>query len=112
MDLPAITNRRITVWNAYQSINAFKASKEGNGHIFWFLSPKAKEVIKTLRDLGIPAASHFEAAHLTPVGKKYGKVRSPVFVSHEISEELVRLPTDVSEEAAVRISNIVNEVIK
>ena len=51
-----ITDRRVRAWRVYNKlINAFKASKEGNGHIFWFLTRKQREVIEKLRKVGVKA---------------------------------------------------------
>ena len=76
------------------------------GHIFWFLG--GEKLRTKLREKGIKAASHYEAAHLTPIGKKYGKVISTVSVSQEVADSIIRLPTEVSQEEARRIVQTVN----
>lgn len=108
-----ITQRRQNAWKVYSNeIKAFsKAGKPGNGHIFWFLNDNRDVVIQKLRDRGIKAASHFEAAHLTPVGRRYGRVHSAITVAQDVAERIIRLPTDVTEAEARNISLTVNEVI-
>lgn len=110
--LPEITQKRLKAWGVYfRHIEAPKAKVSGNGHIFWFLSEKQGEVVKALRAKGVKAATHYEPAHLTQPGRRHGKVYQPIVVSQYVSRRIVRLPTNVSEEEALTISQKVNEVL-
>lgn len=107
-----ITQKRLKAWNVYfNHVDARTSKHSGNGHIFWFLSEKQEEVCQDLRAKGIKAATHYEPAHLTQPGRKYGRVYQPIVVSQYVSKRLVRLPTNVSEEEAFNIAKQVNEVI-
>lgn len=105
------THLRQKAWSVYKRlVQAPHAQKLGNGHIFWFLTDNQREVIRALRERGVKAASHYEAAHLTQVGRKYGRSVDCKNASY-IASRIVRLPTNVSESEAVSISNVVNEVL-
>lgn len=107
-----ITQIRLKAWRTYERlVQAPKASYEGNGHIFWFLTENQQSVLSGLRSRSVKASQHYEPAHLTPTGMRYGRVYQPITISQYISKRIVRLPTDVTEEEAVQISHKVNEVL-
>ncbi len=112
-DLPEVTNRRRQAWQVYtESIKVkARARKQGNGHIFWFLHDDRDPFILTLRNLGVHATSHYEAAHLCAPGKLHGRIHGDLSVSERVASSIVRLPTDVSEARAREVAYIVNQVL-
>lgn len=108
--LSEITASRVKSWKVYaEAIDLPCASRPGNGHIFWFLTPRRDEVKAELARRGVRAASHYEAASTTAVGRRYGR---SVGITHapRIAAQILRLPTDVDEARAAEIADIVNEV--
>jgi dTDP-4-amino-4,6-dideoxygalactose transaminase len=102
-----ITKRRLDVWKKYHEI--FKNLEESgkvrrpiipkecqhNGHIYYLLLNKRyerNEILKKLRESGVYAVFHYQPLHSSPAGKKYGRHASPLPVTDDISERIIRLP--------------------
>lgn len=111
LGLSSITDSRRRIFRLYrEGLESLPCARlEGNGHIFWFLTPNREEVKRKLLQKGVPVASHYEAASQTRVGRKYGRF-GEVVNSKLVADQILRLPTGVSEERAVEIINIVKEV--
>jgi len=102
-----ITQKRLDIWNKYHEIfqDLEKTEKvrrpiipeecEHNGHIYYLLLDKRynrDSVLKKMNELGVNAVFHYQPLHCSPAGKKYGKHSSPLPVTYDISERIIRLP--------------------
>ena len=105
-NLSYVTEKRLKVWKVYRdNIEAtFKASKPGNGHIFWFLSDHREKLFSAIPEL----VGHYTPLHLTKPGLKYGRVHGLLGNSVYAAKRLVRPPMNVTEEEAFRISERIN----
>ncbi len=66
-----------------------------NGHLFYILTDTLvtrTDLINRLKNLGILAVFHYLPLHLSPAGRKWGRVSEPLPVTEEISNRLLRLP--------------------
>jgi dTDP-4-amino-4,6-dideoxygalactose transaminase len=106
-DLQAITDKRLRVWKVYrENIKAsLKASKPGNGHIFWFMSGKRDRLLSRMPEL----VKHYTPLHLTKPGMRFGKTHGSLKNSIFAAEHIVRPPMNVTEEEAFRLSETINE---
>ena len=105
-DWRTISLNRLDRWNHYH--DSFKKldsyniklpqipdNVQHNGHIFFFHVSDAKtrtNLLSVLKQKGIQATSHFEPLHLSPAGKRYGRVSGKLRVTEDASATLVRLP--------------------
>jgi dTDP-4-amino-4,6-dideoxygalactose transaminase len=103
----AITRRRLDIWNVYHEAFA-EPETEGklrrpvipghcthNAHMYYLLtaSPQARTVmLDSLRQAGIGAVFHYIPLHSSPAGMKYGRTTTPLPVTDDTSERLIRLP--------------------
>jgi len=102
-----ITQKRLNIWNKYHEIfqDLEKSEKvrrpiipkgcEHNGHIYYLLLDKKynrDRVLQKMKELGVNAVFHYQPLHSSPAGKKYGKHFSPLPVTDDISERIIRLP--------------------
>ena len=102
-----ITLKRLDIWDKYHEIfqDLEKIEKvrrpiipkecEHNGHIYYLLLDKRynrDSVLKKMNELGVNAVFHYQPLHCSPAGKKYGKHSSPLPVTYDISERIIRLP--------------------
>ena len=102
-----ITQKRLDIWNKYHEIfhDLEKTEKvrrpiipkgcEHNGHIYYLLLDKKynrDRVLQKMKELGVNAVFHYQPLHSSPAGKKYGKHFSPLPVTDDISERIIRLP--------------------
>jgi len=102
-----ITQKRLDIWNKYHEIfqDLEKIEKvrrpiipeecEHNGHIYYLLLNKRynrDSVLKKMNELGVNAVFHYQPLHSSPAGKKYGKHTSPLPVTDDIGERIIRLP--------------------
>ena len=102
-----ITLKRLDIWDKYHEIfqDLEKTEKvrrpiipeecEHNGHIYYLLLDKRynrDSVLKKMNELGVNAVFHYQPLHCSPAGKKYGKHSSPLPVTYDISERIIRLP--------------------
>lgn len=66
-----------------------------NGHIYYLLAPdrpRRSALLAALKRDGIDATSHFSPLHLSPAGRKFGRIAGPLAVTENVAERLVRLP--------------------
>ena len=102
-----ITQKRLNIWNKYHEIfqdleNTEKVRRpiipeecEHNGHIYYLLLNKRynrDSVLQKMKEQGVNAVFHYQPLHSSPAGKKYGKYSSPLPVTDDISERIIRLP--------------------
>jgi dTDP-4-amino-4,6-dideoxygalactose transaminase len=102
-----ITQKRLDIWNKYHNIfedleNTEKVRRpiiqkecEHNGHIYYLLINERfnrEKVLHKMNELGVNAVFHYQPLHSSPAGKKYGKHYSPLPVTDDISERIIRLP--------------------
>ena len=102
-----INQKRLDIWNKYHNIfqdleNTEKVRRpiipsecEHNGHIYYLLINKRynrEKVLHKMNELGVNAVFHYQPLHSSPAGKKYGKYSSPLPVTDDISERIIRLP--------------------
>ena len=102
-----ITQKRLDIWDKYHEIfqDLEKSEKvrrpiipkecEHNGHIYYLLLDKKynrDSVLQKMKELGVNAVFHYQSLHSSPAGKKYGKHSSPLPVTDDISERIIRLP--------------------
>ena len=102
-----ITADRLSVWHKYYRIFEDLESTEKvrrpiipkecehNGHIYYLLLNKRynrDSVLHKMNELGVNAVFHYQPLHSSPAGKKYGRHTSPLHVTDDISERIIRLP--------------------
>ena len=102
-----ITKERLNIWNAYHEIFHDLENTDlirrpivplhckHNGHIYYLLLNKKfcrDNILQKLKVNGVNAVFHYQPLHLSPAGLKYGRTESPLDVTHDISERLIRLP--------------------
>ena len=102
-----ITQKRLDIWDKYHEIfqDLEKIEKvrrpiipkecEHNGHIYYLVLNKRynrDSVLKKMNELGVNAVFHYQPLHSSPAGKKYGKHTSPLPVTDDTSERIIRLP--------------------
>jgi dTDP-4-amino-4,6-dideoxygalactose transaminase len=104
---PAITAQRLKIWNHYHAALApveergllrrpiVPESCKHNGHLYYILarSPEEREQsIAKLKEDGIQSVFHYLPLHLSPAGKKYGRVGGDLSKTVDLSARLLRLP--------------------
>jgi dTDP-4-amino-4,6-dideoxygalactose transaminase len=102
-----ITKKRLSIWNKYHEIfegleNTGKVRRpiipkecEHNGHIYYLLLNEKYDrdkVLQKMQDKGVNAVFHYQPLHSSPAGKKYARYSSPLPVTNDISERIIRLP--------------------
>ena len=102
-----ITKKRLKVWGKYHEVfedleadgkirrPIFPNECQHNGHIYYLIlnnNCNRDSVLIKLRESGVYAVFHYQPLHSSPAGKKYGKYSSPLPVTADISERIVRLP--------------------
>ncbi len=71
------------------------AGATGNGHMFYVLLKDLdtrSALIAHLKARGIHAVFHYVPLHSSPAGRKFGRTASPMTVTDDVSERLLRLP--------------------
>lgn len=97
--LEEITEARKKTWRVYESLLEPKAI--GNGHLYWFEIENRDSFLDIARKHG--ATAHFDALHMTPPGRKYGRVGGSIERATRAYKRLVKLPTKLSESQAVEL---------
>ena len=125
-----ITQRRLKTWHRYNT--AFESlEKRGciqrpvipsvcrhNAHNYFLIFPcsyQRNAIIKNLKSKNINAVFHYLPLHLSPIEKKWKKVRANCPVSEKISDCLVRLPLYTGMQITVQkrvIQTLIDEVRK
>ena len=102
-----ITERRLAIWNTYHEAFAdletqgrlrrpiVPAHCTHNAHMYYLLLPDLPTrtaFIGRLKQSGIGAVFHYIPLHSSPAGRRYGRAATPMTVTDDVSERLVRLP--------------------
>ena len=113
-----ITADRLSIWDKYYEIfedlekrgqvrrPVIPKDCEHNGHIFHLLLDKRFNRDKALRkmnEMGVNAVFHYQPLHSSPAGKKYGRHSSPLSVTDDISERIIRLPMWIGFDQHVKV---------
>ncbi|WP_347903245.1 dTDP-4-amino-4,6-dideoxygalactose transaminase [Pseudomonas purpurea] len=103
----AITSRRLASWQYYHERLAPLESEgilrrpivpeecQHNAHMYYILlSPDIDRhaVLSTLKKNAIDAVFHYVPLHSSPAGQRYGRTHGSLEVTHQQSEQLIRLP--------------------
>ena len=109
-----VLERRLALWRHYH--NAF-ADLEASGvvrrpivpehcvhnaHMYYLLLRDLDErarFIRLMAEAGIGAVFHYVPLHLSPAGKRYGRSGTPMTITEDVAERVVRLPLWVGLEA-------------
>lgn len=123
-----ILERRLELWNLYHShfqsleedglINRpyIPNECEHNGHIYYIVLKSEDQrdaLIQKLNRNSIQGIFHYIPLHSSPAGKKYGKIKSDLPVTDELSKRLLRLPlwVEMDEERIVRIVKLIHSYL-
>lgn len=108
-----ITKERRRIWDIYHDgVKAKeKASRRGNGHIFWLLTEDRDAKMSRLNEKGIRAVKHYTPLHSRAPGLQYGYSHGDCKNSTSVSGKILRLPMNVSEQRAFEIIDEVNDVL-
>lgn len=102
-----ITERRLAIWNTYHEAFADLETQARlrrpivpshcthNAHMYYLLLPDLvarTAFIDHLKRAGIGAVFHYIPLHSSPAGRRYGRAATPMTVTDNVSERLVRLP--------------------
>jgi len=102
-----ITARRLAIWNRYHQ--AFAAAEGAgyvrgpfvpqgcghNAHMYYLLFPEAAQrsaFIAALKAEGVHTVFHYVPLHLSPAGRRFGRVSGNLDVTVSLADRLVRLP--------------------
>lgn len=114
-----ITRKRLDIWHKYHEIfkdleNTEKIRRpiipkecEHNGHIYYLLINKKynrDRVLHKMNELGVNAVFHYQPLHTSPAGEKYGKYSSPLPITDDVSERIIRLPMWIGFDQHERVS--------
>lgn len=109
-----ITKRRLSIWDVYhQRLEALE--KQGqlrrpvipeacmhNAHMYYILLPSLDartRLIAALKECSIHAVFHYVPLHSAPAGRAIGRADSPLTVTSDLSDRLLRLPLWIGLEA-------------
>ncbi|MFJ3046091.1 dTDP-4-amino-4,6-dideoxygalactose transaminase [Herbaspirillum chlorophenolicum] len=74
---------------------AVRLSEAGNGHMFYLFARDLDErmrLLEHLASLEVHAVFHYVPLHSSPAGRRFARTGSPMLVTDEIADCLVRLP--------------------
>jgi dTDP-4-amino-4,6-dideoxygalactose transaminase len=88
-----------------------------NGHIYYVLLNKGTSrdgVLKTLKECGVDAVSHYVPLHTAPAGVRFGRASGLMNVTDATSNSLIRLPlwVGISQADQEQVINILESAIK
>jgi dTDP-4-amino-4,6-dideoxygalactose transaminase len=121
-----ITKRRLDIWKKYHEIfedleacgkvrrPIIPNECQHNGHIYHLLLDSKYErdkILKELRKFGIYAVFHYQPLHSSPAGKKYGRTPSPLPLTNNLSERIIRLPIWIGFNAHEKVSGSLKNVL-
>ena len=122
----AITKKRLAIWNKYHEIcHDLECSEkvrrpiipkecEHNGHIYHLLLNQKydrDQVLQKIQDKGVNALFHYQPLHSSPAGRKYGKYPSPLPVTEDVSERLIRLPIWIGFDQHERVLDVLKDTL-
>jgi dTDP-4-amino-4,6-dideoxygalactose transaminase len=126
-DAEEITQKRLAIWNKYNEIfedleNTEKLRRpiiprvcKHNGHIFHLLLDKRfnrDKVLQEMNEIGVNAVFHYQPLHSSPAGKKYGRYSSPLPVTEDISERIIRLPMWIGFDQHEKVHHALSKSLK
>ncbi|MDQ6971869.1 MAG: dTDP-4-amino-4,6-dideoxygalactose transaminase [Mariprofundaceae bacterium] len=102
-----ITSRRLELWQRYH--RAFAVIEAGgtlrlpripddcghNAHMYYLLFPDEQgrsAFISAMKDAGVHTVFHYIPLHLSPAGKRFGRISGSLSVTCSLANRLVRLP--------------------
>jgi dTDP-4-amino-4,6-dideoxygalactose transaminase len=103
----AVTQTRRAIWQRYHQglshlqakgvlkLPKYTADNLGNGHLFYFILNSIEDRLalqKHLLEKQITAIPHYQPLHLSPAGKKFGRIGSNMRTTESVAPCLVRLP--------------------
>lgn len=92
--LDEITESRLRVWDVYNKW--IEERLRSNGHIYWFMADR--------KSIDVPLSSHYEAAHLTDIGRRYGRVGGKIVNAQRIASRIARPSMNVTPTEAMEIA--------
>lgn len=122
----SITSCRLEIWYRYHEAFAglehqgkvrrplIPKECHHNAHMYYLLLPdlqKRTTLLSYLKQCGIGAVFHYVPLHVSPAGKKYGRICNDLSVTQKLSDCLVRLPLWVGMEEEV-VERVISEVIR
>ncbi len=100
-----ITQERLKLWTTYhdlfQGTDVFferprmTSDLAHNAHLYYLINKTESaraNILRFLKEYGIGCVSHYVPLHSSPVGRRLGRVSSPLPVTEGISKSLFRLP--------------------
>lgn len=102
-----ITKKRLIIWERYHEIFEHLEMKgkvrrpvipndcEHNAHMYYLLLNRKYDRQKVLEEMNkrkVNAVFHYQPLHSSPAGLKFGRHNSPLSVTDDICESLIRLP--------------------
>lgn len=102
-----ITQRRLAIWERYHQWAAaheaegrltrptIPAHCSHNAHMYYMLLPSLEarsQFIQEMKARGVQTVFHYIPLHSSPAGTTYGRTGSPMTVTDDISQRLVRMP--------------------
>ena len=121
-----ISQERLNIWNKYHEIFLDLESSEKvrrpiipeecehNGHIYYLLLNEKYDrdkVLQKMQEKGVNAVFHYQPLHSSPAGKKYGNTPSPLPVTEDLSERLIRLPIWIGFDHHERVLEVLEDTL-
>jgi dTDP-4-amino-4,6-dideoxygalactose transaminase len=121
-----ITRKRINIWEKYHKVfeDLEKTEKirrpiipqecKHNGHIYYLLlnkKYKVDRILKKMNDKGVNAVFHYQPLHSSPAGKIYGKTFTPLPITDDVSQRLIRLPMWIGFDEQLHVHDTLKECI-
>jgi len=83
-----------------------------NGHIFFIITGSFEErtrLMTYLKDRGVTALFHYVPLHSSPAGRKYGKTGSPMTLTDDLCNKVLRLPFyyDMTDDDVDRVADAI-----
>ncbi len=103
----SITGERLAIWRAYHEAleplekkghirrPAIPAHCQHNAHMYYILTPDGEtrsRLLSHLKSRGIGACFHYVPLHLSPAGRRFGRLGGWLSVTEDMSERIIRLP--------------------
>ena len=127
MRFDEIMQSRMHVWNTYHVAFADLEEERGwrrpivphdckhNAHMYYLLAPcadKRTQALKTLKERGVYAVSHYEPLHAAPMGLAMGYKPGDFPLTMDYASRIIRLPmyAGLSDDNIAYIIDVVNEV--
>lgn len=123
-----ITSQRLSSWQYYHDMLGPLESKgkirrpiipkgcEHNGHMYYVLLSKKfnqRKVLDYFEKNGVSSLFHYIPLHLSPAGRKYGKVHGALEITSALSSRLIRLPlwVGLSKDQQDKVMDVLTEAV-